>query len=108
MKHIPFAAFQATEQEALLAVLRAAGVAPQGFCASRIEWVAADGLQHGSGFAMVTAAGFCRSYAADGSSDWTAALGRDVDVLVQAGFFASMNSAEPEPASSARMVKPVR
>ncbi|HEY8356838.1 MAG TPA: hypothetical protein VIL30_05185 [Ramlibacter sp.] len=78
MKHTPFVAFPQAEQEALLAAVVQAGMATRGFCASRIEWAeAGDGVRGGS-FALVTAAGLCRSYPADADSGWIAALQRDL------------------------------
>ncbi|MGV3571392.1 MAG: hypothetical protein ACO1PB_12395 [Ramlibacter sp.] len=78
MKHTPFVAFPLAEQEALLAVLLQAGVATRGFCASRIEWPAAEEGAPGGSFALVTAAGLCRSYPADAEGGWIADLQRDL------------------------------
>ena len=78
MKHIPFSAFPLTEQAALLAVLREAGVEPQGFCVSRVEWADPSVHEQGCGFALVTAPGLCRSYLADAGADWIQALQSDL------------------------------
>ncbi|QJW85385.1 hypothetical protein HK414_24485 [Ramlibacter terrae] len=78
MKQTPFVAFPLAEQEALLAVLLQAGVATRGFCASRIEWPDAEEGTPGASFALVTAAGMCRSYPADAACGWIAELQRDL------------------------------
>ncbi|MDB5751993.1 MAG: hypothetical protein JWP65_2414 [Ramlibacter sp.] len=82
MKHIPFVAFPQAEQSALLAALRGAGVEPQGFCVSRVEWTEAADVAQVGGFALVTAAGLCRSYPADDGTGWILALQRDLSAGV--------------------------
>lgn len=78
MKHIPFVAFPQAEQEAVLAALREAGMQPQGFCVSRVEWVGAADAGEGPGFALVTAPGLCRSYPADAGAGWVGAMRQDL------------------------------
>lgn len=78
MKQTPFAAFPLAEQQALLAALLRAGVASRGFCASRIEWPEGDVGLPGASFALVTAAGLCRSYRVDTACGWIADLQRDL------------------------------
>lgn len=69
MRHIPFVAFPPAEQEALLATLRQAGVAPQRICVSRVEWVGES-----AALTTVTAPGWSRTY----GRDWLQALASDL------------------------------
>lgn len=68
---VALAEFPANEREALLAVLRAAGVAPQQACASRLEPLA-EGLPI---VTVVSLPGWSRSYE---GPDWVGALAVDL------------------------------
>jgi hypothetical protein len=75
MKQIPFAAFPATERDAVLAALRAGGMAADAVCVSRVELAAeADGRD--AALAMVSAPGWSRTY--DATGPWTEMLQRDL------------------------------
>ena len=78
IKHIPFVAFPRSEQNAVLAALLLAGVAPQGVCVSRIEWDDAPQPQPGRTFTTVTAPGLCRTYPAGVDLEWISALAIDL------------------------------
>ena len=84
MKQIPFVAFAPAEKEALLAVLRQAGLRPREVCASRLVWDGTVSLQGARCVATVTAPGFCGTYAADGSSGWIAALRGELSAVTAA------------------------
>lgn len=77
MKLIPFVAFPSAEQDALIAVLRRAGVGRRGLCASRMVWddgAAADV----AGYVTVSGPDLCRTYAAGAELAWLGALERDL------------------------------
>lgn len=78
IKHIPFVAFPRSEQNAVLAALRRAGVAPQGVCVSRMEWDYTVDSLAGRAFTTVTAPGLCRTYPQGADLEWIMALASDL------------------------------
>ena len=78
MKYVPFVAFPAAEQEALLAALQQLGVQARGVCVSRVEWGGSATSPQAGGFTTVSAPGLCRSYPADVDLGWIRALELDL------------------------------
>ena len=75
MKHIPFVEFAPEERDAVLAALRAGGIAPRRVCVSRLDGADPAG-EPGGCLNIVSAPGWLRAYAC--GSDWPARLARDL------------------------------
>ena len=85
MKQIPFGALPAAEQDAVLAVLRGAGVEARSICVTRLE-LAATGAGDAAALTAVSGPGWSRTYPC--APGWLEAFARDL----QAGALA------PQPA----------
>ena len=77
MKHIPFVAFPAAEQNGLLAVLRQVGLAPNKVCVSRMEAAETD---EPAVFTTVTAPGLSWIHRERSDECWLSALERELNL----------------------------
>lgn len=82
MRQIPFLAFPATEQAAVLGALERAGIAPRGVCVSRFELALQAAARQVSAFTTISTPAWCRTYAHGGHhGDWLGALERELSAF---------------------------
>jgi hypothetical protein len=78
MKHVPFVAFPPHEQNAVLRVLRGAGIPPEGVCVSRLEPAERPAPRGTGALTIVTTPRWSRTYGSTPEADWLVAFEREL------------------------------